>query len=300
MRRHQQLPSCTSDHFPAEAATFLHRWPLTCSSNYHSSTSNHFPAEAATSPALATTFLHQWSPSCTSRYQQLPVLHQRLPVLNQQLPSCTSYRLPAPADTSSYQFFTSNYQFWTSNHFPAPADTSPKAATAFLHQRSPSSTSDYQSWTSDHFLAPADTSNYQSWTIYHLPAPTDTSPKTSNHLSALVETRPAPATRSYSNEHHPSAAIVHRALFRFLIRHNKVWPFESTPLFCHSCLVVNHSYISKVCGDWYIYLASATFWTNFLVDTIEARKSIKLFNCSLCCCWSLYFNWWYNKILKFS
>ena len=100
----------------APSATFLHRRPLHCSSNYHSCASGHFPAEAATCPAPATIFLHQQIPaatcpepetflqqrlsvlhpqlsvlhqrlpSCTSRYQQLPVLHQQLQVLNQRPP----------------------------------------------------------------------------------------------------------------------------------------------------------------------------------------------------------------------
>ena len=99
----------------APAATFLHRLPLHCSSNYHPCSGGHLLAEAATSPAPAATnsctsnhlpapaatssyqfctssyqLLHQQSSSCTSRYQQLPDLHQQLPVLNQRPLSCTS------------------------------------------------------------------------------------------------------------------------------------------------------------------------------------------------------------------
>ena len=48
---------------------------------------------------------------------------------------------------------------------------------------------------------------------------------------------PAPATRSCSSDLHPAAVTVRGTLLRFTIRHNKVWPFEETPLFCHSCLV---------------------------------------------------------------
>ena len=113
----------------ASAATFLHHRPFHCSSNYHSCTGSLFPALAATSPAPATLFLHQ----------QLPVLHQQLPDLyrwpscrsvyqfcTSGCQSCTSDRLPAPADTSSHQLCTSDYQSWTGDRLPAPAIT-------FLH-----------------------------------------------------------------------------------------------------------------------------------------------------------------------
>ena len=299
----------------ALAATFLHRWLLHCSSNYHSCTVGHFPAEAATSPAPATIFLHRQIPAVTSSAPAATspapatFLHQRLPVLNQRPSSCTSDHLLAPADISSYQFCTSNYQSWTSDHFPAPADTSNYQSCTSDHLPAPvdtsshqfctsnyqSCTSNYQSCTSDHLPAPADissyqfcTSNYQSWTSDHFPAPADISnyhpkpattflhqqiPATTSSAPATTSPEPettflhqqklilhqwppiqripvlyqlsrlAPATRSCSNDHHPAAAIARRTLFRLMIRHNKVWPFEAAPLFCHSCLVCCQSLI---------------------------------------------------------
>ena len=219
-------PSCSSDTSPAPATALLHQRPSSCTSR------------------------HQRTLFCTSRYQQLPVLHKQLPVLNQrplsctsrhqQLPvlhqhyqSCTSNHLPAPIDISSYQFCTNNYQSRTSDHFPAPANTSPEPATNFLHQQK--------------------LVLYQQKPVLHQRPPIQ-------RIPVLYQlSRPAPATRSCSNDHHPAATIVHRTLFRFTIRHNKVWPFEATPLvlsFLPSLLSI--TYISKVCGDWYIYLASAT------------------------------------------
>ena len=171
MRRHQQLPSCTGDHFTAAATT---------------------------TPPPAVTFLQKqlpvlhWRPSfCTSRYQQLPVLHQHLPVLH-SLPSCSS----------DYQFCTSSRRSCTSDRLPAPtitflheqtpATTSPEPAITFLrqqlpvlnqrplsctsrsqqqpvlhqqlpvlHQQPPSCTSGNQSCTSDHL-----SNEYQSGTGY--------------------------------------------------------------------------------------------------------------------------------------
>ena len=135
--------------------------------------------------------------------------------------SWTSDHFPAPADTSNYQFCTSNYQSWTSDHFPAPADTSPKSATIFLHQRKP---------------------------VLHQRPPIQ-------RIPVLYQlSRPAPATRSYFNDRHPGAAIIRRTLFRFTIRHNKVSPFEATPLFCHSCLVRCQSLIFQKFAETSIFI----------------------------------------------
>ena len=154
------------------------------------------------------------------RHQQLPVLHQQLPILHQRPPFCTSDHLPALADTSSYQS-------WTSDHFPAPADTN-----------------NYQSWISDHFPAPATTSLEPATTFLHQQKPVLHQQPPIQRLQVLYQlSRPAPAIRSCSNNRHLATAIVRRMLFRFTIRHNKFWPFEATPLFCHPCLVRSQSLI---------------------------------------------------------
>ena len=200
----------------APAATFLYRRPLHCSSNYHSCTGGHFPVEAATSPAPATIFLHQQisadtssAPAATSPapatflHQRLPVLHQQLLVLHQWPPSCTSDHLPAPVDTSSYQFCTSNYQSWTNDYFPAPADTS-----------------NYQSWTSDHLPAPADTNPKPATIFLHQRKPVLHQGPSIQQIIVLYQlSRHAPVTRSCSNDHHPALAIVCCTLFwlRFAI-----------------------------------------------------------------------------------
>ena len=221
-------------HFEtAPAATFLHRRPLRCSDNYHSCTADHFTAAAITTPA----------PAATSLQKQLTVLHQRPLFLYQQIPATTS---PGPANNFLHQQIPVQK---TSDHFPGPADTSNYQSWISDHFPAPADTSNYQSRTSDYFPAPADTSNYPSWTSEHLPAPADTSPGPANtflhqqipflnqrppiqRIPVLYQlSRPAPATRSCSNDHHPDAAIVRRTLFRFTIRHNKVWPFEEHPCF---------------------------------------------------------------------
>ena len=243
--------SCTGDHLPEPADTSSYKF---CTSSYHPCTgdlpaaaiTSSVPAAAGpapaitflrqqtpatTSPETVTAFMHQRSPSCTSRHQQLPVLHQRLPALNQWPPSCASDHLPAPADTSRYQFCTSNYQSWTSDHLPAPADTSPKPETIFLHQRK---------------------------IVLHPRPPIQ-------RILVLYQ-----VSRSWSNDHHPAPAIVRRTLFRFTTRHNKVWPFEATPLFCHSCLVRCQSFIfQKFAGtDIFIWPLQQTFqiiYSNYTV-----------------------------------
>ena len=202
MRRHQQLPSCTGDHFTAAVTTT--------------------PAPAATSLQKQLPVLNQRSPSCTSRYQQPPVLHQQLPVLNQQPPSCTSDHLPAPVDISGYQFCTSNYQSWTSDYLPAPADIS---SYQFC-------TSNYQSWPSDHFPAPADTSPALETIFLHQRKPVLHQRPPIQWIPVLYQlSRPAPMITIW-----PWRLFAIR-FFWFTIRHNKVWPFEATSLFCHSCRI---------------------------------------------------------------
>ena len=197
----------------APAATFLHRRPLHCRSNYHSCTGDHLPvpaytssyqfctssyqpctsdlpaaaitssASAATSPAPATTFLNQRPLSFTSR-------HQRLPLLNQRPPSCTSRYQQLPVLHQQLPVLNQRSLSRTSRHQQLPV----------LNQRPSSCTSGNQSCTSDHL-----SNEYQSCTSYP------------DLLQRSPSGRPT--------------------LFRFTIHHNKVWPFEATPLFCHSCLV---------------------------------------------------------------
>ena len=225
----------------APVATFLHRRPLLCSSNYHSCTGGHFPSEAATSPAPETFLL-----------QRLPVLHQQLPVLHQQTPATTS---PEPATASRHQQIPATTR-------SAPAITSPEPATTFLHQQTPATTSSAPATTRPEpataFLRqqiPATTSSEPATTSletattflqqqipvlnqWPLSCTSWNQSCTSDHLSNEYQSCTSyPATRSCSNDHHPAAAIVCRTLSRFTIRHNKVWLFEATPLFCHSCLV---------------------------------------------------------------
>ena len=149
LRRHQQLPFCTGDHFPAAATTT--------------------PALATTSLQKQLPVLHRRPPSCTSTTSSAPAtisLQKQLPVLHRRPPSC-----------SSYQFCTSSYQFCTSNRLPASAATSsapattclepatsPEPATTFLHQQIPAATSS----------APATTSPEPATTS---PEPATTSPE---------------------------------------------------------------------------------------------------------------------------
>ena len=184
--------------------TILHQQLLTGTSPEPATTFLYQQLQTATSPAAAITFLHQQlpalqlrSPSCTSNYHQLPVLNQ-LP------PSCTSNYQLLPGLNQWPPSWTSSNQAWTNDHLPAPAATSPEPATIFMHQQMPVL--------------------HQRPLIQRLPV-----------LYQL--SRPAPATRSCSNDLHPVAVTVRHTLFRFTIRHNKVWPFEVTALFCPSCLV---------------------------------------------------------------
>ena len=170
-----QLPASQSNTFfrtnseslilfeTASAATFLHRRPLHCSSNYHSCTGDHFPAEGATSRAPATLL-----------QQRLAVLHQQLPVMNQRLPSCTSDHLPAPADTSDYHSCTSDHLSCISRYQQPPVlyqqlpvlNQRPLSCTSrhqqlpVLNQRPLSCTSGNQSCTSDTY--PTNTSQTYS------------------------------------------------------------------------------------------------------------------------------------------
>ena len=72
LRRQQQLPSCTGNHFPAAATNT--------------------PAPATNSLQKQLPVLHRRPPSCTSSYQFYSSNYQ----------SWTSNHFPAPADTSNY------------------------------------------------------------------------------------------------------------------------------------------------------------------------------------------------------
>ena len=209
MRRHQQLPSCTGDHFTAAATTT--------------------PVPAASSPQ-----------------KQILVLHQQLPVLHQRSPSCTS-RHQRPLS------YTSSNQFCTSDRLPAPADTSG-------HFPAPADTSGYQSCTSDRLPTPADISNYQFWTSEHLPAPADTSPKPATNEYQSCTSCPDLLQRL---DPVPTITIRPRWLFAvsFLdLRFATIkFGFSKKTLVLSSLpSSLSITYISKVCGDQYIYLTSAT------------------------------------------
>ena len=141
MRRHQQLPSCISDHFTAAATT---------------------------TPALAASSLHQ----------QLPVLHQQIPAstfLHQQIPAATGFApvttSPEPAATFLHQQTPATISpetVTTFLHQQIPATTSPGPVTTFLYlqipvlnQRPSSCISGNQSCTSNHL-----SNEYQSCTSY--------------------------------------------------------------------------------------------------------------------------------------
>ena len=137
----------------------------------------------------------------------------------------------------------SSYQSCTGDHLPA-------ASTTFLHQQIPATTSS----------APTGNSPKPTTIFLHQQKPVLHQRPPIQRIPVLYQlSRPAQATRSCSNDHHPVEPIVRRTLFRFMIRHNKVWHFEVTHSFCHSCLVRCQLLIfQKFCGNWYIYLASAT------------------------------------------
>ena len=206
----------TSSYLLAPATTsqqrqlpLLHRRPPHCSGNYHSCTSSHFPAEAATSsapaatsPAPAATFLHQQIPAVTSSapattslepvttflHQQTPATISPEPVtafLHQQTPAATFLHQQTPADTFLHQQIPAAIS-------SAPATTSPGPVTTFLHQQTPATTSS----------GPANTFLYQQIPILN-------QRPTIQRIPVLYQlSRPAPATRSCSNDHHPVAAIV--------------------------------------------------------------------------------------------
>ena len=191
----------------------------------HFCTSDYFTAAATTTPA----------PAATSPRQRLPVLHQQLPALH-RWPSCNS----------DYQFCTSSCQSYTSDHLPAPADTNdyqsrtsdrlPAPAITFLHQQIPTSTSP----------GPATTYLHQQIPVIHQRPPIQRIPV----LYQLSRSAPTITIR-------PQRLFAVR-FFRFTIRHNKVWPFKATSLFCHSCLVRCQSLIFKR------FLCSVSSWMTCL------------------------------------
>ena len=164
------LQSCTSDHHPAAATTFLHQ---------------QIPV------------LHKWLPSCTSSYLYAPTttfLQQQLPFLHQRLPPCSSNDLPSLAASSpapATTFLHRQLLFCTSDYLPTPAATSP--TTAATSSATVTTSSDYQTCTSNPVL----------------------------HRRLV----PAPTTSSWILQ------------FPITIRHNKIYPFKTTTLFYHSCLV---------------------------------------------------------------
>ena len=168
--------------------------------------------------APAATFLHRRPLPCRSSYQSCTgdhfpanattFLHQQLPALLQCLPSCSSNHLPAPAATSSTPAATSSATASTILHQQLPV-LHPQLPV--LNQRLSSCISRNLSYTSDHLF-----NDCQSCTIY---------PDLHQRLN------PAPTISIRPRW------LFRPTLFRFTICHNKVWPFEATPLFCHSCLV---------------------------------------------------------------
>ena len=131
----------------------------------------------------------------------------------------------------------------------APTATSSAPATAFLHQRTPASTFLHQQISAGTSSTPATTSPEPVTTFLHQQTPATNSSGPANtflhqqipvlnqrppiqRIPVLYQlSKPAPAIRSCSNDHHLAAAIVRRTLFRFTIRHNKIWPFEENPFF---------------------------------------------------------------------
>ena len=264
--------SCTSDHLPAPADTSVHFLAPAdtssrqfCTSDYHIWTSDHFPAPATTNPEPVTSFLHQqlpilnqWPLSYTSRHQQLSVLnqrplyytsrHQQLPVLNQ------------------WPLFL---------HQQTPATTNPEPVTTFLHQQTPATNSPEPVTTFLHQQTPATTSSGPANTFLHQQIPVLNQRPPIQRIPVLYQlSRPAPATRSRSTDHPPAAAIVRRTPFRFTIRHNKIWPFGATPLFCQSCLVRCQSLIfQKFAGTGiFIWPPQQTYTSGFVPNLSLVNK----------------------------
>ena len=221
MKRHQLLPSCTGDHFTAAATTT--------------------PAPATTSLQRQLLLLHRRPLPCRSSCQsctsdRLPVL--AITFLHQQTPVATFLHQQIPAATSSASATTSPKPVTTFLHQQTPATTSPEPATTFLHQQTPATSSS----------GPANTFQHQQIPVVNQLPPIQ-------RIPVLYQlSRPDPATRSCSNDHHPATAIVRRTLFRFTIRHNKIWPFEENPCFVISCLVRCQSLIFQTFAGTGIFI----------------------------------------------
>ena len=108
-----------------------------------------------------------FAPVTTSLQLQLPLLHRRPLPCRSSYQSCTGDHLPAPADTSSYQFASNGlpalaitflHQQISAATSSAPASTGPEPATTFLHQQIPVTTSFALATTS---LGPATTFLHQ-------------------------------------------------------------------------------------------------------------------------------------------
>ena len=192
-----------------------------------SNTNSYFLAPATTSLPQQLSLLHQQPPSCTSSYQFCTSSYQ----------PCTDNYLPTPA-TNSTPTTTRSEPATTFRHQQTPATTSPERATTFLHQQIPTTTSPEPATTFLHQQKPvlnqkpsSCNSRNQSCTSNHL---SNEYQSCTSYPDLLQQLGPTPTL---------AAAIVCCTLFRFTIRHNKVWSFEATPLFCHSCLVCCQSLI---------------------------------------------------------
>ena len=141
-----------------------------------------------------------------------------------------------------------------------PVTTSPEPVTTFLHQQMPATTSPEPTTTFLHQQIPATTSSGPANTFLHRQIPVLNQQPPIQRIPVLYQlSRPAPATRSCPNDHHPAAAIVRRYAFfnlRFAIIKFGLLKKTLVLSFLPSSLSITH--ISKVCGDRYIYLASAT------------------------------------------
>ena len=180
--------------------------------------------------APAATFLHRRSPSYSSDHLSASATTSSAPAATSPVPATTFLHQRSPSCTSNYQFCNSSFQSWTSEHLPVPAATSPESMTTFLHQQIPAATSP----------EPMTTFLHQQIPVLHQRPPIQ-------RLTVWYQlSRPASETRSCSIDHHPAAATVRCTLFRFMIRHNKVWPFKATLLFGHSCLVRCQSLIFQI------------------------------------------------------
>ena len=198
----------------------------------------------------------------TSLQQQLPLLHQRPLPCRSSYQSCTGDHLPASADTNSHQPSTGD--------LPAAAIASPAPATTFLHQQTLASTFLHQQIPAATSSATATTSPEPATTSLHQQIPATTSPRPANtflHRQIPVLHQRPPIQRipvSYQlSKPDPTITIRPRRLFavRFFDLRFAIIKFglsKNTLVLSFLPSSLSITYISKVCGDRYIYLASAT------------------------------------------